>query len=56
MSKASRSFVSNKVCVVECAMWDKVCDLGWKLGESRSDLVAAKGRIIWEGFSVVCGC
>ena len=55
MSKASRLFVSNNVCVVECAMWDKVCNLGWKLEVSRSDLVAVKGRGIWEGFCV-CGC
>ena len=49
MSSAKYSFVSSNVCAVECAMWDKVCDRGLKLEESRSDFVAVKGSGIWEG-------
>lgn len=34
---------------MECAMCDNVCAVGLKLGESKSDLVAVKGKGIWDG-------
>lgn len=49
MSNARCSFVSSRVCAVECAMCDNVCAVGLKLGESKSDLVAVKGKGIWDG-------
>ena len=46
MSNAKFSFVSNKVCMEECAMCDVVCDFGLKDGESRSDLVVFERVLI----------
>lgn len=43
MSNANLSLVSRRVWADECAIWESVWDVGRKLGESKSDLVAVNG-------------